>query len=43
MKKKRTIRTKTFENGVYVGVFFNDLKDGYGTYKWSNGDCYEGQ
>ncbi len=33
----------TFVNGdIYIGLYENDKKCGYGRYVWSNGCVYEG-
>ena len=37
-----SIITKEYSNGTYIGQIKNDLENGYGTYKWDNGEVYEG-
>ena len=37
-----SIITKEYSNGTYTGQIKNDLENGYGTYKWDNGEVYEG-
>ena len=34
--------TVTYDNGTYAGYFVNDKKEDKGTFKWTNGDKYEG-
>jgi hypothetical protein len=41
--KKEGKAVITFINGIYKGDVRNDSKEGYGIYKYSNGDRYEGQ
>lgn len=31
------------EHGIYVGHFRDDKKEGKGEFKWTNGECYEGE
>jgi hypothetical protein len=31
------------DRSTYVGMFSNNQKDSYGTYKWPNGDAYTGE
>ena len=40
--KKHGRATITFINGVYTGEVKEDVKEGFGIYRYSNGDSYEG-
>jgi len=35
--------TMTYKTGVYVGTWRNGLREGKGTFTWTNGDVYKGQ
>ena len=35
--------TMNYPSGTYVGEWKDDLRNGQGTYKWTNGDIYKGK
>jgi hypothetical protein len=37
-----SINTKEYSNGSYTGQIKNDTENGYGTFRWDNGEVYEG-
>ena len=37
-----SINTKEYSNGTYTGQIKNDLENGYGTFRWEDGEVYVG-